>query len=422
MGFSIIDRRKNDKGKSTDNRQRFIKRVKQQVKQSVKDTIRDGSVGDLINGKDKKIKIPGKGLSKPTFHHSKSGGVKDWVAPGNKEFNQGDRVNKPSEKDGDGREGSGEGEGDDGFSFNLNKEEFLDIFFEDLELPDLIKRHISVVDEYENRRAGFSIDGNPSRLNILQSLKRAKGRRLGLRSPKKKKLKKLLAQLVTAIDAGDSVLIGELNDKINALKKKIKVVPFLDDMDLRYNRWENVPIPTTQAVMFGIMDVSASMGDWEQEMAKRFFMLMLLFLHRNYERVDIVWIRHHSRAMEVDEDEFFHSHETGGTVVSGALQLMQDIIAERYPTNQWNIFGCQISDGDNWSSDTPTAVDIMRQSLLPQSQYFAYIEVDQYDRRNLTDLWPHYKTLSTDFDNMEMAVIHDVSEIYPVFRSLFETK
>jgi uncharacterized sporulation protein YeaH/YhbH (DUF444 family) len=425
MAHIIIDRRKNDKGKSTDNRRRFVKRVKQQVRDAVKDTIRDGNVGDIINSKDKKVKIPGKGLSQPTFHHDKKGGTKDFVAPGNKKFNQGDRTARPPEGGGGGggREGTPDGEGEDEFSFHLTKEEFLDLFFEDLELPDMVKRDIAKIDEYENRRAGFSVDGNPARLNILQSMKRAKGRRLGLRSPKKKKLKALLEEL-----AGVEVIeenmqrIADLNEKINAIKRKIKAVPFLDDMDLRYNRWEKFPIPTTQAVMFGIMDVSASMGEWEKEMAKRFFMLMLLFLHYNYERVDIVWIRHHTRAIEVDENEFFHSHETGGTIVSSALHLMKDVIADRYPVNQWNIFGCQISDGDNWGSDNIEACDIMRKYLLPQSQYFAYVEVDQYRGGGESDLWPHYESLKGEFKNMEMAAVRDVTEIYPIFRSLFEKR
>ncbi len=424
MAHIIIDRRKNDKGKSTPNRRKFVKRVDQQVRDAVKDIIRDGSVGDIVNSKDKKIKIPGKGLSQPTFRHDTKGGKKEQVHPGNKEFNQGDRIPRPKDGEGGaGRKGSPDGEGEDEFSFNLTKDEFLDMFFEDLELPDMVKKHIAKVDEWENRRAGFSVDGNPSRVNILQTMKKAKGRRLGLRSKKKQKLTELLLQLseIDPIPENKNRIL-ELNDEINALKRKIAAVPFIDDVDLRYNRWEQVPIPTTQAVMFGIMDVSASMGEWEKEMAKRFFMLMLLFLHYNYERVDIVWIRHHTRATEVDEDEFFHSHETGGTLVSSALDLMKDVIAARYPLNQWNIFGCQISDGDNWGTDNIQACDLLRKYILPQSQYFAYVEVDQYRNGGESDLWPHYEKMKGEFKNLEMSMVQDVTEIYPIFRSLFEKR
>jgi len=434
MSHIIIDRRKNSKGKSTTNRQRFLKRVKQQVNDAVKDVIRDGKIGDIVNSKDKKIKIPGKGLNQPTFGHSKDGGVRDTVRPGNKDFNQGDRIPRPEEGGGGtgGKKGSKDGIGEDEFSFSLTKEEFLDLFFEDLELPDMIKKNIAKLDEWEMQRAGFSVDGNQSRLNIKQSMRQARGRKIGLRSPKKRKLKKYEAELkllkdsVTTYDeekdAEITTRIAELEKLIATVKRQIKAIPFLDDMDLRYNRWEKVPIPTTQAVMFGIMDVSASMGEWEKEMAKRFFMLMLLFLHYNYERVDIVWIRHHMQAKEVDEDEFFHSKETGGTIVSSALELMHEVIKDRYPVESWNIFGCQISDGDNWYEDNVNAVEVLQNKILPLSQYFAYVEVDQRRAAGESDLWGPYESVKANSKKMEMSIVNDVTEIYPVFRKLFEKR
>jgi len=426
MAHIIIDRRKNSKGKSTSNRQRFLKRVKKQVSEAVRDTIRDGKIGDIINSKDKKIKIPGKGLNQPTFAHDRKGGIRDTVRPGNKDFNKGDRINRPPEGGGAGTKGSPDGIGEDDFSFHLTKEEFLDLFFQDLELPDMSKKNIAKMDEWAYQRAGFSVDGNQSRLNILQSMRHAVGRKISLRAPKKKKIKKLKAQLVLLAEEEqtDDIKnqISTIEAEILILRNKIKAIPFLDDMDLRYNRWEKVPVPTTQAVMFGIMDVSASMGEWEKEMAKRFFMLMLLFLHYNYERVDIVWIRHHVHAKEVDEEEFFHSQETGGTIVSSALSLMKDIVADRYPTNAWNIFGCQISDGDNWGEDNIEACEILQNNILPLSQYFAYIEVDQRRAAGMSDLWQPYESVKDSTKNMEMAMINDVTEIYPVFRSLFEKR
>jgi len=267
MSHIIIDRRKNSKGKSTTNRQRFLKRIKKQVNDAVKDVIRDGKIGDIVNSKEKKIKIPGKGLNQPTFQHDKDGGVKDTVRPGNKDFNQGDRIPRPPEGGGGGggKKGSKDGVGEDEFTFHLTKEEFLDLFFEDLELPDMVKKNIAKLDEFENQRAGFSIDGNQSRLNIKQSMRQARGRKIGLRAPKKKKLKKAEEELVLLEKQQPQndetiALIAELKDKIAGLKRQIKAIPFLDDMDLRYNRWEKVPVPTTQAVMFGIMDVSSFHG------------------------------------------------------------------------------------------------------------------------------------------------------------------
>ena len=435
MAHIIIDRRKNDKGKSIVNRGRFVKKVKTQVREAIKKQIGDGSVEDIVNSKSKKIRIPGKGLSQPTFHHSQKGGMKDQVHPGNKEFRQGDRIPRPPEGGGGGgSKGSKDGEGEDAFDFSITTEEFLDIFFEDLELPDLVKKTITKTEEFVNKRAGFSVDGNPSRLNITRSMRQAKGRKIGLGASKKRKLralKKELAELEALVGLGEleqhdvNNQIDEIKLEIVVLKRKLKAIPFIDDIDLRYNRWEKVPQPTTQAVMFGIMDVSGSMREWEKEMAKRFFMLMLLFLTRNYERVDIVWIRHHSVATEVDEDEFFHSKESGGTVVSSALDLMKEIVAERYPTEQWNIFGNQISDGDNWGEDNVGVVDTMTADILPKCQYYTYVEVRDPNNpwaEGESDLWPHYEQLSNAFPQMVVSKITDISEIYPTFRGLFEKR
>lgn len=435
MAHVIIDRRKNDKKKSSTNRARYVRRVREQVKEAVKEIIRDGSIQDNLSGGSKRIRISKKGLTQPEFQHDAAGGVRDRVLPGNKKYQQGDRIDKPEEGEGSrGRDGSPDGEGNDEFEFALSREEFLDLFFEDLELPDMIKKDMVSVSDFVMKRAGFTMDGNPSRLNILRSMKQAKSRRIALRAPKKREIKELefeLELLEDAINMDDIrtteeqknamlVHVEEIKTQIVVLKRKSKAVPFIDDVDLRYNRWEKFPVPTTQAVMFGIMDVSGSMGEWEKEMAKRFFMLMLLFLQHNYERVDIVWIRHHSVPKEVDEEEFFYSQESGGTVVSSALELMAKIVKERYPLSQWNVFGTQISDGDNFTHDCPVAMDVMENQILPVSQYFAYVEVDQTRERN-SDLWPYYEKLAVN-KSFVMSKVKDVSDIFPVFRSLFEKK
>jgi len=433
MAHIIIDRRKNGKGKSTVNRQKFIRRVRAQVRESVKEVIRDGKIEDIVNDNGKKVNVPIKDLGEPNFNYDK-GGMSDRVLPGNYEFEEGDRGPRPPEggDGGGGQKGAEDGEHEDEFSFHLTKEEFLDLFFEDLELPDLVKKDLATTDEYENRRAGFSTDGTPARLNVMRSMKQSKARRFALRSPKKRKLKKLekeLEDLIQDIQSkqtnGQDYSIektrqGVLEHDIEVLKKKIRAIPFIDDVDLRYNRWEKHPVPVTQAVMFCIMDVSGSMGDWEKEMAKRFFMLLYLFLSRSYDRVEIVFIRHHSIAKEVDEEEFFYSRESGGTVVSPALDLMYEIIQKRYPKNAWNIYGCQASDGDNWYSDCPVTQDVLMNKILGLVQYYAYVEID--NRGMDSDLWPFYEDIKIQCENFDMTKISDVADIYPVFRGLFEKK
>src|SRR3989338_6106597 len=127
--------------------------------------------------------------------------------------------------------------------------------------------------------------------------------------------------------------------------------------------------------MFCVMDVSGSMDEAKKEIAKRFFILLYLFLTKNYETIELVFIRHHTTAKEVNEKEFFYSRETGGTVVSSALELMRDIILYRYSSADWNIYGAQASDGDNWNNDSPRCADILMRDIMPYVQYFAYVEI-----------------------------------------------
>lgn len=447
MAYVIIDRRKNDKKKSATNRARYVRRVREQVKEAVKEIIRDGNIQDTLGSGPKKVRVNKKDLSQPTFEHDAQGGVRDRVLPGNKNFDAGDRLPKPrdGEGKGSGSRGSPDGEGEDEFEFTLSKEEFLDLFFEDLELPDLVKKDMVTVDSYVMRRAGFSTDGNPSRLNILRSMKQSKNRRVALGSPKRREIQELEERIANLTERFETAkltkeqtgewppgetdwlsllkTIDELKKELTVLKRKRKAVPFIDDIDLRYNRWERQPVPTTQAVMFGIMDVSGSMDEWKKEMAKRFFMLLLLFLQYNYERVDIVWIRHHTTAKECDEEEFFYSQESGGTIVSPAYELMAKIIKERYPLSQWNIFGTHISDGDDFTGDRQVAADTLANSILPLSQYFAYVEVREGanpDKPTGSELYPHYKPLADVHKNFVMSVIGNVNQIYPIFRKLFE--
>lgn len=433
MSHIIIDRRQNTKGRSVVNRQRFITRGKRQLKEAVKKHIRDGSIGDLASGSGKKVHIPVKDLNEPTFRHGKGGQI-DLIHPGNKEYTVGDRFKRPPSGSGEGgKKGSDDpSTSTDLFEFHLTKEEFLELFFEDLELPDMLKKRINTIDHYETRRAGYTVDGNPSQLDILRSMKTAKGRRIALHGTKKKKLlalneerDELVQQLKDLDDANETQKIhtrlAEIQDEILSLLKRIEKVPFVDDIDLRYRQYIRTPIPATQAVVFNIMDVSASMGEWEKEMAKSFYLLMILFLATNYKRVDIVYIRYHTQAQEVDEDVFFHDRETGGTTVSPALDLTYSIIKERYPLDQWNIYGCHISDGDNFPNDTPHAIDAMAHKLLPNMQYFAYVEIDRRGGRD-SDLWKSYEDALSKYEQFSMNVITGPTEIYPVFRRLFEPR
>src|SRR5262249_52632263 len=149
----------------------------------------------------------------------------------------------------------------------------------------------------------------------------------------------------------------------------------IDPVDIRFNRFEPMPLPNSNAVMFCLMDVSGSMGEREKDLAKRFFVLLHLFLKRRYDRIDMVFIRHTHQAQEVDEDTFFHSTQSGGTVVSTALEEMRRIIQERYPSKDWNIYAAQASDGDNLTGDSDNCVHLLNDELMRLCQYYAYVEI-----------------------------------------------
>ena len=415
----IVDRRLNGKNKSAVNRQKFLRRFRQQIKKSIENVIAERSVTDLDKGE--KISIPRKDTNEPFFHHGK-GGHREVVNPGNKEFQAGDKIPRPEGGAGQGgSEASDSGEGTDDFVFELSREEFLQFFFEDLELPNLVKTKLSTINETKKVRAGHTSEGIPANINIVRSLTGAMGRRIALRAPYKKELKQKQAELDDLLKRHNNTdqIIIDLMDRIEFLKKKIKKVPFIDSFDLRYDNRIDEPKPTTQAVMFCIMDVSGSMGREEKDISKRFFMLLYLFLTRTYEKIQVVFISHHTIASEVDEETFFYSRETGGTVVSSALKLMSSIVQERYPTDDWNIYAAQASDGDNWHNDSSICKKILNEKIMPFVQYFAYIEITADRHQNL---WEEYTDIKSDWDNFAMKRIEKIPDIYPVFRKLFKKR
>ncbi len=418
---TFIDRRLDGKNKSTVNRQRFIRRFKGQIKKAVAEAMNGRSITDIDNGE--KVNIPARDLSEPVFGHG-AGGRREAIHPGNKEFTAGDRVARPQGGGGGGSGGgqaSNSGEGEDEFVFELSREEFLEMFFEDLELPNLVRTQLAKATEFKSVRAGFSSAGNPANIDVVRSLKGAMARRMALAAPYTRRLREAEAELEQLLAAPpvDENRAQELLAEIEHLRARARAVPFIDTFDLRYSNRVKQPQPTTQAVMFCVMDVSGSMDRARKDLAKRFFTLLYLFLKRNYEKIEVVFIRHHTVAKEVDEQEFFYSRETGGTVVSSALVMMADIIAERYPTSSWNIYAAQASDGDNWHHDSPACKEILVQRVLPHVRYYSYIEITP-DRHQ--SLWEVYEELKASYPHFAMRQIDGPADIYPVFRDLFKRR
>ncbi len=419
MSF-LIDRRGNAKHKNMVNRRRFMARYKRHIQRAVEQAVSQRSITDMERGEE--VSIPAGDVSEPIFHHG-SGGRRTVVHPGNEEFVSGDRVPRPQggASGGSGQgQASDQGEGEDDFVFQLSSEEFINCLFDDLELPNMTKRHLKGTHSIKYEHAGFSADGVPAKLSVARTMKASKMRRIALNAGRKRTRRDLLAELEQAQQQGDELNCRRLQLAIEEVEKGISKVAFLDDTDLRYKLHVEKPVPTSQAVMFCLMDVSGSMDQATKDMAKRFYLLLYMFLKRHYERTELVFIRHHTQAKEVDEQEFFYSRETGGTVVSSALHLMQEIIEARYSPDEWNIYGAQASDGDNWNADSPKCSQLLREALLPQLQYYAYVEIT---RNQHQALWEEYSSLQAEFPHtFAQQHIRGVGDIFPVFRDLFAKK
>lgn len=416
----IIDRRLAGKNKSIGNRERFLRRHKDQIREAVKRAVDGRGIRDIEKGED--IHIPRRDISEPVFGHGQ-GGKREMVHPGNQDYMRGDRIERPKGGGGGGSGGgqaSDSGEGEDDFVFHLSKEEFMQVFFDDLALPNLARTTLAETPEFKTHRAGFSSDGTPNNLHVVRSMRGAIGRRIALGSESRRELRRLEEKLegIRRHPQPNPFAheIPGLEREIAELRARLERIPYLDPIDLRYRSRVRVPVPTSKAVMFCLMDVSGSMDEARKDLAKRFFILLYLFLTRHYEKIDIVFIRHHTQAQEVDEHNFFHATETGGTVVSSALVLMEEIARARYPTSEWNIYGAQASDGDNWHHDSGRCRELLADKILPLCRYFAYVQVAEEEQ----NLWDEYAALAAETKAFAIRKVTEANQIYPVFRDLFK--
>ncbi len=419
----IVDRRLNPGGKSFSNRQRFLRRVRETVERAVREASRERAIEDLEN--EQEVTVPADGAREPVFRHT-AGERRDFVLPGNRDYIEGDLIDRPTGENGGGGTEPGRGGGqEDAFRFVLTREEFLSIFLDDLELPDFAKRGLVDTQKLGSRRAGFTMSGTPANLSLGRTMQRSLARRIAMGRPPTQAVERLEQETAGASDREMAELLAEELRSVRARRLRI---PFLDPVDLRYRRFERFPKPVAQAVMFCLMDVSGSMTEHMKDLAKRVFMLLHVFLTRRYQRVEIVFIRHTDEAQEVDEETFFRSTETGGTTVSSALVEMDRIITNRYDPASWNIYGAQASDGDNMMSDNDRTRALLQEKILPRCQYFAYLEVANSNEPSPiayfggSSLWNAYAPLAESVRNFQMRRVSRRDHIYPVFRELFQRR
>jgi uncharacterized protein len=419
--YTIIDRRKNPRGKNLTNRKRFLERTREWVRDQVRQ--RSGT-RNITSNEGESIVIDQDDISEPSFDYDRSQGQWDRVLPGNRDFVPGDTITRPRGGSGRGGPDAGDLDDEDHFEFSITKEEYLNILFEDLELPDLVKDSHDAAVQWERKRAGYSTAGTPNNLDLVRSLKNSLGRRIALAFPLDKKIKEKQEE----IERAEPERKLQLEEELKKLLSRRKAVAYIDPVDVRYRRFDRNPVPNAQAVVFCLMDVSGSMGEKEKETAKRFFLLLYLFLERKYQKVDIVFVRHTTHAEECTEQEFFYSKESGGTMVSSGVKEINRIIKERYSPDIWNIYCVQASDGDNFDSDNQDLRTELEE-LLPLCQYYVYNEVFQqnaylmgsYDAHS-TNVRELMEMLSIEYQNLEVVRIGSVDDVVPTFRSIFNKR
>jgi uncharacterized sporulation protein YeaH/YhbH (DUF444 family) len=413
----LIDRRPSSRGRSAVNRERFLRRYKSHIQDAVKKMVGERRLADMEQGGQ--VQVPKKDISEPSFGFG-HGGDREFVLPGNREFVSGDRIPRPQGGGGGGGNGkAGEGDSEDAFVFSLSREEFMQIFFDDLELPNLARTELGHTEQKKSVRAGFAKTGVPANLAIERTQRHSLARRNALGGSLAREILALEADFGVASAAGQAARAAEIYAELERIGRRRDDLPFIDEPDLRYRNRVLRPEPIARAVMFCLMDVSASMDEEKKDLAKRFFTLLYLFLTRKYGQVDLVFIRHTDDAEEVDEDTFFHDTRSGGTVVFSALDLAEKIRAERYARG-WNVYVAQASDGDAFGADPARSARFLREKLLPAARYYAYLELaSPHSGDHASALWSEYERVAEATDNLAMRKASERDQIYPVFRELF---
>jgi uncharacterized protein len=411
----IVDRRP-DKGKSTANRQRVLKRLSGALKAQVDQLIARRKLNE--HDKSTEVTIERKDVKEPSFSIDPASGDCARVVPGNQHYRVGDKIPRdPASGRGQGQ-GAGEGDDEDAFRFALSREEYLSLLFDELELPALVKKELLEIDENRFRRGGVVRYGNPGTVCVARTFKASIGRRVAAEAQFEEALEAAEAALELARQSAEPTRVQAAQLELQEVRQRGADIPFLDPVDLRHRSLIEVQSPRTAAVMFCLMDVSSSMDEVRKDLAKRFFTLLYLFLSRKYAKVELVFIRHTDQAQEVDEDTFFNGTQAGSTKVLSALAKMHEIIGLRYPASQYNIFGAQASDGDSFGADSTESSAYLIAQLLPESRYFVYAEVGDGSSNAPTSLWTAYQGIQSQQFNM--ASVRGRNEVYPALARLFQ--
>ena len=439
--FIFVDRRRTGRGKSSNNRQKLLKRIHDSIKNAKPEDIDSAGVyksgsAHGANSQTNPVKVARQALNEPTLHYAPNTGKHDVVLIGNDQWLKGDRfpISSGGGKGGRGK-GAGPGEGgEDDFIINISRSEFYDVFFEDCEPPDLKETHEKDLPDHVMKPAGFQKVGNPGQLSVIRSFKHSKARRLALTKDSRDELMELEDELKWLM-AGDyeanstdewAKRVQEVTLRIQELKNKISAVGLYEDVDLRYRKSERVQVKASDAVLCMIMDISGSMDEEKKRTARKFFTLQYAFIVKKYPQTDLIFIAHTDEAEEMTEEDFFTTRKSGGTIVSPAWSLAHKIIKERYDADQTNIYLSYAGDGDNWDSDNADVIkEVQESGLLTKLRHAVYIQVGQSFAAGYgggQTLWSTMQSISSGNKKLTMIKIADESGVFDAFKTIYKKR
>ena len=390
--MSIFREHKSIADRSAGDRQRHKKLIDRAIKDSIKDVIAEESI--IGQSGNKKIKIPVKGIKEYQFVYGNNQKNKRVASGGDHDVRPGDQLGKKQEP-GQGDQ-AGNQEGEERYEVEVTLEELAEYLFSDLNLPNLEKKKFKFIKEKTLKRKGYRKAGIQPRLS------------------KKETLKRKIRRKNAAIKAGTHDPEGD------------ERFPFHKN-DLKYKDLKPQLKESSSAVAFFLMDVSGSMGKDKKYLARALFFLLYQFLNHRYDNVEVVFISHTTVSQEVTEPEFFTRVESGGTMMSSALDLELDIIQKRFHPSSWNIYTFYCGDGENWSEDDDAVLELLPE-IESMSQLVCYTEIvsqSSNQRRQYLfgsddsseELWDRIEPLVGDV--FRRARISNKEEIWPLFKGLF---
>jgi sporulation protein YhbH len=323
-------------GKIKQDHQRFKQIVRGKIKDNLRDYMSEGELTGQKGGDTVKVPLPRIDLPEFQYGDKESGGV------GMGDGEVGDVIGEGEEAPGQEPGEAGQQEGEKSREVDVTLEELAEIMGDELELPNIEPKGRDEIETVEADLKGIQKTGPESLRDFKRTYKEA--------------LKRMIS--TGEYDPDDPV-----------------VVPIKDDR--RYRSWEEEPIPESNAVIIYMMDVSGSMGDEQKEIVRIESFWLDTWLRHQYNGIESRYIIHDATAKEVDRETFFHTRESGGTMISSAYKLCLKILEEDYPPQQWNIYPFHFSDGDNWSvDDTNDCMEILQDGIVPKSNLFCYGQVE----------------------------------------------